>query len=190
MKWEYITKHWISVLLSEFTNSNTMAKLFHPYLSILFFTVSLSNLVFAQLTSQQCATGATNAHDSVYHAILNKPGSDPMKWCPLWAAVCNFVYLTCPTVTCEFTNYDSRITTRYDPSTASYISFLRCTSCNVEGECFLVLYNYGLWYSNATQHPSICPIIALWSRKYVFPVVLRLRTFPSPQMILILIRLV
>src|SRR6266571_3236312 len=116
--------------------------------SILLFIsyLGLSNFVFAQQTLEQCARGAANEYYGLYQGITSRPTTD-MSFCPLWAAVCSYVYRNCPTAaTCTFTNYDPEITVTYDPSSpTSYTSFLHCTLCNVEGKCVsVVLQNRGL----------------------------------------------
>src|SRR6266511_3580024 len=114
--------------------------------SILLFIsyLGLSNFAFAQLTLERCAVGAANEYYGLYQGIMSSPTrTNPMSFCPLWAAVCSYVHRNCPNAaTCTFTNYDPKITARYDPSSpTSYSSFLHCTSCDVKGKCVAVVLN-------------------------------------------------
>ena len=83
----------------------------------------------------------------MYEVITSSPAVNMMSFCPLWAGVCSYVHIYCPTAaTCIFTNCDPGITAQYDPNyPTSWTNFLSCTSCNVEGKYIsVVLQNRGL----------------------------------------------
>jgi len=115
-------------------------KIRSPFSILLFIAyLGLSNPVFAQTALEQCVVGAFSEFMGLIKEVVQRPGitNSMMAVCPAWAALCSYFHRHCPReVTCTFTNYDPKITVKYDPnSPTSYTKFLYCTSCNVEGKC-------------------------------------------------------
>jgi len=119
--------------------THTMARLppsVRNLCGILLLISSLTNVAFAQLSQDACAGRIIGEYSGLYDRTQNNPSNDTMKWCPWWADVCGYIYRNCrPAVSCEFTNYDPKITTQYDPISASSISYYyqNCSSCAVQG---------------------------------------------------------
>ena len=93
--------------------------------------------VAAQTALLDCVEGAVNEYTGLAAGIVdNGDFTNIMIWCPLWAALCSYFDRNCPSViTCQFTNLDPSISTRYDPSSAtSYLDFQNCKDCSVQGK--------------------------------------------------------
>lgn len=148
------------------------------FCSILLFLSSLTNFVFAQLSQDACAGRLAVGYSDLYDGIQRNPSNDTMKWCPWWAAACSYVYRNCrPAVSCEFTNYDPKITTRYDPSLPSSLYYFQnCSSCNVRGWCV------GIFLKETTISHLDTQLLSIHTN-FLLVLVSRRRTPPLPQVI-------
>ena len=52
--------------------------------SFLFFTLFLTDFVFAQVSQKDCEGGIAVDYSGLYSGVKNEPPDDRMKWCPWW----------------------------------------------------------------------------------------------------------